>query len=278
LQLLRPESAEEAAAALGNGSVALAGGTELVPLLREGIVSADTLVDVRRAVPRGIEGSRIGAGTTLGELEVDPQVPDALREACRLSASPQLRSMGTIGGNLLQATRCWYWRLQFPCYLHGGERCHARAGQHREHAIFGNDRCASAHPSDPAAALLALGATLRTTRRELPVADLYRLPSDDDRNVTALEPGELILDLEVPEPEASVYLKAMDRRRWSFALVGVAAARFADGIRLGLAGVAPIPWALASADELEGATPLPGTAYKVEIARALVRRAVEGVT
>ena len=277
MQLLRPESAEEAAAALGNGSVALAGGTELVPLLRDGIVSADTLVDVRRAVPRGIEGSRIGAGTTLGELEVDPQVPDALREACRLSASPQLRSMGTIGGNLLQATRCWYWRLQFPCYLHGGERCHARAGQHREHAIFGNDRCASAHPSDPAAALLAFGATLRTTRRELPVADLYRLPSDDDRNVTALEPGELILDLEVPEPEASIYLKAMDRRRWSFALVGVAAARFADGIRLGLAGVAPIPWALDSADELEGATPLPGTAYKVEIARALVRRAVEAV-
>jgi xanthine dehydrogenase YagS FAD-binding subunit len=277
LQLLRPESAEEAAAALGNGSVALAGGTELVPLLREGIVSADTLVDVRRAVPRGIEGSRIGAGTTLGELEVDPQVPDALREACRLSASPQLRSMGTIGGNLLQATRCWYWRLQFPCYLHGGERCHARAGQHREHAIFGNDRCASAHPSDPAAALLALGATLRTTRRELPVADLYRLPSDDDRNVTTLELGELILDLEVPEPEASVYLKAMDRRRWSFALVGVAAARFADGIRIGLAGVAPIPWALDSPDELEGATPLPGTAYKVEIARALVGRAVEAV-
>jgi xanthine dehydrogenase YagS FAD-binding subunit len=277
MQLLRPESAEEAAAALGNGSVALAGGTELVPLLRDGIVSADTLVDVRRAVPRGIEGSRIGAGTTLGELEVDPQVPDALREACRLSASPQLRSMGTIGGNLLQATRCWYWRLQFPCYLHGGERCHARAGQHREHAIFGNDRCASAHPSDPAAALLAFGATLRTTRRELPVADLYRLPSDDDRNVAALEPGELILDLEVPEPEASIYLKAMDRRRWSFALVGVAAARFADGIRLGLAGVAPIPWALDSADELEGATPLPGTAYKVEIARALVRRAVEAV-
>jgi xanthine dehydrogenase YagS FAD-binding subunit len=278
LQLLRPESAEEAAAALGNGSVALAGGTELVPLMRDGIVSADTLVDVRRAVPRGIEGSRIGAATTLADLEVDPQIPDALREACRLSASPQLRSMGTIGGNLLQATRCWYWRLQFPCYLHGGDRCHARSGQHREHAIFGNDRCASAHPSDPAAALLALGATLRTTGRELPIADLYRLPTDDDRNVTALAPGELILDLEVPEPEASVYLKAMDRRRWSFALVGVAAARFADGIRLGLAGVAPIPWALDSADELEGATPLPGTAYKVEIGRALVRRAVEAVT
>ena len=156
--------------------------------------------------------------------------------------------------------------------------CNAKAGQHREHAIFGNDRCASAHPSDPAAALLALGARLRTTSRELPLADLYRLPTDDDRNVTALEPGELILEFDVPQPEASVYLKAMERRKWSFAIVGVAAARFADGIGLALAGVAPIPWALSSADGLEQATPLPGTAYKVQIARALIRRAVEAVS
>jgi xanthine dehydrogenase YagS FAD-binding subunit len=186
--------------------------------------------------------------------------------------------MSTLGGNLLQATRCWYWRLKFPCYLHGGDVCHAKAGQHREHAIFGNDRCASAHPSDPAAALLALGARLRTTSRELPLADLYRLPTADDRNVTALEPGELILELEVPRPEASVYLKAMERRKWSFAIVGVAAARFGDGIRLALAGVAPVPWSLSSADALEQATPLPGTAYKVQIARALIRRAVEAVS
>jgi xanthine dehydrogenase YagS FAD-binding subunit len=156
--------------------------------------------------------------------------------------------------------------------------CHAKAGQHREHAIFGNERCASAHPSDPAAALLALGARLRTTSRELPLAELYRLPTNDDRNVTTLEPGELILELEVPKPEASVYLKAMERRKWSFAIVGVAATRFTDGIRLALAGVAPIPWALSSADALEQATPLPGTAYKVQIARALIRRAVEGVS
>jgi xanthine dehydrogenase YagS FAD-binding subunit len=277
LELRRPESVEEAAAALGNGAVALAGGTDLVPLVRDGIVDVETLVDVRSAVPRGIDGTRIGAGTTLAELEADQQIPDALREACRLAASPQLRAMGTLGGNLLQATRCWYWRLQFPCYLHGGDRCHAREGQHREHAIFANDRCASAHPSDPAAALLALGATLRTTRRELPLAELYRLPSDEDRGLTTLEPDELILDVDVPSPEASTYLKAMDRLRWSFALVGVAAARFGRDVRLGLAGVAPVPWALDSADELEQATPLPGTEYKLEIARALVRRAVEAV-
>jgi xanthine dehydrogenase YagS FAD-binding subunit len=277
LQLLRPESLASATASLGNGSVALAGGTELVPLLRSQLVSAETLVDVRGVVPRGVEGTRIGAATTLAELEVDPQIPQALREACALAASPQLRSMGTIGGNLLQATRCWYWRLKYPCFLHGGSRCHARDGAHREHAIFGNDRCASAHPSDPAAALLALGATLRTDRRELPVAELYRLPTEDDRDVVALEAGELILELEVPQPEASTYLKAMDRNRFSFALVGVAAARTGGETRLALGSVAPIPWLLGSPDELDLATPLPGTAYKVDLARPLIRRALDAL-
>ena len=277
MELLRPSSPEEATRALGNGSRALAGGTELVPLLRDGLVRADTLVYISEVVPRGIDGTRIGAGTTLAELEVDPQIPQALREACTLAASPQLRSMGTIGGNLLQATRCWYWRLGFDCWLHGGEKCFAKDGAQREHAIFGNEQCASAHPSDLAAALLALGATLHTTQRELSVADLYRLPTDDNRSVTTLAPDELILELDVPSPDASIYLKAMDRRKWAFPIVGVAAARFAGEIRIALAGVAPIPWRLDSPAALEGATPLPGTAYKTEIARALVRRALEGI-
>jgi xanthine dehydrogenase YagS FAD-binding subunit len=275
VELLRPSSADEAAAALGNGSVALAGGTELVPLLRDGLVRAEKLVHIAAAVPRGIDGTRIGAGTTLAELEVDPQIPQALREACSLAASPQLRSMGTLGGNLLQATRCWYWRLGFDCWLHGGERCFAKTGAHREHAIFGNELCASAHPSDVGAALLALGATVRTTKRELPLGDLYRLPTADDRSTTTLAPDELILELDVPAPQASTYLKAMDRRKWAFPIVGVAAVRSNGGIRIGLAGVAPIPWTLDAAGALDDATPLPGTAYKVEIARALVRRAVE---
>jgi xanthine dehydrogenase YagS FAD-binding subunit len=274
LQLVRPESAEAAAAALGNGSRALAGGTDLVPLLRDGIVDAETLVHVDRAVPRGIDGTRIGGATTLAELEHSNEVPDALREACRLAASPQLRSMGTLAGNLLQATRCWYWRLQFPCYLHGGDSCHAKAGAHREHAIFGNELCASAHPSDVAAALLALGATVRTTQRALPLADLYRLPTLESREVTTLAPNELILDLEVPPADASTYLKAMDRKRWAFPLVGVAAARLGGSVRVALAGVAPIPWLLADPDALDEATALPDTAYKVDIARALVRRAL----
>jgi len=276
LQLERPSSREEALAALAGGR-ALAGGTELVPLLRDGIVETDVLVDVREVVPRGVAGRTIGAGTTLAELELDATIPEALREACRLAASPQLRNMGTIGGNLLQATRCWYWRLKFPCYLHGGDRCHAKEGQHREHAFFGNELCASAHPSDPAAALLALGARVRTDRRELDLAELYRLPTDGDRNVTTLESGELILELELPEVGSSVYLKAMDRKRWAFALVGVAVARVGAETRIALAGAAPVPWLLDGPDELERSTPLPGTAYKVEIARALVDRAVKAL-
>jgi xanthine dehydrogenase YagS FAD-binding subunit len=246
--------------------------------MREGIIAPETLVEVRRVVPKGIREGWIGGGTTLGELESDPQVPAALQEACTLAASPQLRAMGTIAGNLLQATRCWYWRLRFPCRLHGGDRCFAREGEHREHAIFANDFCASAHPSDVAPPLLACSTTVVTDRRRFPLAELYRLPSPDDRRTTTLERDELILELEYETPLASTYLKAMDRRRYAFALVGVAAARFETGIRLALAGVAPIPWLLEDAAALDRATPLPLNAYKVEVAKALVRRAVQAIS
>ena len=270
MELLRPSSVEEL-----DGGVFLHGGTEVVPLLREGLLEAERLVDVRGVVPRGVQDGVIGAGTTLAELEVEPAIPDALREACRLAASPQLRNMSSLGGNLLQSTRCWYWRLGYDCRLHGGDRCHARDGEHREHAIFANDFCASAHPSDVAAALVALGARLRTNCRELAVEELYRLPDEGDRSTTTLEDGELLLEVELPAVEASVYLKAMDRKRWSFPQVGVAAARHADGsTRLALAGVAPIPWRIESVDDLEAATPLPRTEWKVPLARALVRRVV----
>ena len=297
LELLRPDSVEAAASALGatggtgeaaaasvgaaesapQGSVALAGGTEIVPLLRDGIIQPHTLVHVDGLVPTGVRPGWIGAGTKLSELEVDTEIPTVLREACTLAASPQLRAMGTVAGNLLQSTRCWYWRLRFPCRLHGGSRCFAREGLHSEHAIFANDFCASAHPSDVAAALLALRAVVRTDRRELPLADLYRLPTEDDRSTTTLGDDELILELEHDQPHASTYLKAMDRRRYAFAIVGVAAARYESETKLVLAGVAPVPWALESDRELQLATPLPGNAYKLDIAKTLVRRALETV-
>jgi xanthine dehydrogenase YagS FAD-binding subunit len=270
VELLRPSSVEEL-----DGGVLVHGGTEVVPLLREGLLQAEQLVDVRGIVPRGIRDGVIGAGTTLAELEVDPSIPEALREACRLAASPQLRNMGSLGGNLLQATRCWYWRLGYDCRLHGGDRCHAREGEHREHAIFANDFCASAHPSDVAAALVALGARVRTNRRERAIDELYRLPDDGDRRTTTLEDGELILEIELPAVEASAYLKAMDRQRWAFPQVGVATARVGGQTRIALAGVAPIPWRIDSVEDLDKATPLPRTEWKVPLARALVGRALE---
>ena len=275
MELLRPSSLEEL-----DGGVPVHGGTEVVPLLREELLAAEKLVDVRGVVPRGIRDGVIGAGTTLAELEVDPSIPDALREACRLAASPQLRNMGSLGGNLLQATRCWYWRLGYDCRLRGGDRCHAREGEHREHAIFANDFCASAHPSDVAAALVALGARLRTNRRDsgdLAVEGLYRLPDEGDRSTTLLWDDELILEVELPPVEASVYLKAMDRKRWSFPQVGVAAARVGGETRIALAGVAPTPWRIQSVDDLDRATPLPRTEWKVPLAQALVRRALAAI-
>jgi xanthine dehydrogenase YagS FAD-binding subunit len=270
VELLRPSDVAEL-----DGGVFVHGGTEVVPLLREGLLETDRLVDVRGVVPRGVRDGVIGAGTTLAQLEAEPAIPEALREACRLASSPQLRNMGSLGGNLLQQTRCWYWRLGYRCRLHGGERCHAREGEHREHAIFANEYCASAHPSDVAAALVALGARLRTNRRELALEELYRLSDNADRSMTTLEAGELLLEVELPPVEKSAYLKAMDRKRWSFPQVGVAAARHADGsTRIALAGVAPIPWRIDGVEALEQATPLPRTEWKVPLAQALVRRAL----
>jgi xanthine dehydrogenase YagS FAD-binding subunit len=275
VELLRASSVDEAVA---GGGVFLHGGTELVQLLRDGLVRAETLVDVRGVVPAGVRDGVVGAGTSLAELEASPDVPEALREACRSNGTPQLRNAGSLAGNLLQATRCWYWRLEYPCRLHGGDRCHAREGEHREHAIVANDFCASAHPSDVAAALVALGAVLRTSQRELPVAELYRLPDEGDRSTTTLAPGELILEAALPPVAASAYLKASDRRSSSFPQVGVAAARHADGsTRFALAGVAPIPWSVSGPEALEDATPLPRTEWKLPVARALLRRAAAAV-
>jgi xanthine dehydrogenase YagS FAD-binding subunit len=269
--LVTPPSLDE----IPEGSVLLAGGTEVVPQLKEGLLEAATLADVSGLVPHGIDGMRIGAGTTLAEIEASGDVPSALREACRLAASPQIRAMGTIGGNLLQSTRCWYWRLGYHCRLRGGDACNARDGEHREHAIFANGFCASAHPSDVAAALVALGAGVQTSRRELSVAELYHVPEPGDPRTLALEPDEVLLELVIPEVDASVYLKAMDRKRFGFPLVGVAAARRGDKTTVALAGVAPVPWL--SDGSLDDATPLPGNAWKVEVAQALVDRALASI-
>ena len=242
MQLARPESVDAAVAALADGAVALSGGTEVVPLLRDGISRPRASSTCAGAVPRGISGRTIGAGATLAELEASTGDPGALREACRLAASPQLRNMGTIGGNLLQATRCWYWRLKFPCRLHGGDTL-PREGR-ASTASTRSSRTTSAprliRPTRPRRCSRSAPA-IRTDRRELgsPSSTACRPRTTARRRRS--QPDELILELELPEVEASTYLKAMDRQRWAFALVGVAAARVGGETRIALAGAAPDP-------------------------------------
>jgi len=300
---------------LQNGSRFLAGGTDLLTLMKADVVQPSLLVDIKRTegLPRGIEetkdGLTLGALVTLGEIERHPAIAEryrALWEAVRLAATPQLRNMATIGGNLLQRPRCWYYRSSlFHCWLKGGMECQARDGENQHHALFGESPCVATHPSDPAAALMALGAAVRLRgragERTLAVEELFAEPTEERRTETAIQPDELLLDVNVPAPSAgarSTYLKAMDRKVWAFALVGVAAMLRLDGrtvaeARIVLSGVAPIPWrahaaeheligqdvtperiACAAERALEGARPLEHNGYKVPLAQNLVRRAL----
>jgi xanthine dehydrogenase YagS FAD-binding subunit len=300
---------------LMNGSRFLAGGTDLLPLMKADVVRPSTLVDIKRAegLPHGIEardgGLVLGALTTLGEIERHPEIGAryrALAEAVAQAATPQLRNMATIGGNLLQRPRCWYFRSSlFECWLKGGTECQARDGENQHHAIMGDSACVATHPSDAASALIAHDARVRLRgsggERTLAVEELFAEPTDDRRSETAIRPDELLLDVTLPASAAGVrstYLKAMDRKVWAFALVGVAASlRLEGGVvadaRLVLSGVATIPWHAPAAEQaltgqratpelmaraadvaVANARPLEHNAYKVPLARNLVRRAL----
>jgi xanthine dehydrogenase YagS FAD-binding subunit len=230
----------------------------------------------------------------------------ALSEAAAAAATPQLRNMATIGGNLLQRPRCWYFRNpRFHCWLKGGDDCPARDGENALHALFGNSPCVAVHPSDLAAVLLAVHAVARLRgprgERTLPMSTFFALPEADRRREHTVEDDEIIRSITIPPlPDGTrgTYLKAMDRKVWAFALVAVAATmRIANGriedARLVLGGVAPIPWRAAAAEQtligneiseavfaraaeaaLAGAAPLNHNAYKVTLAKALVRRAL----
>ncbi|HEX2034165.1 MAG TPA: FAD binding domain-containing protein [Chloroflexota bacterium] len=296
----------------------LAGGTDLVTLMKADVATPSHLVDVKRLadLPRGIQeaasGLNLGALTTLAEIEQSGAVRQpysALTEAAALAATPQLRNMATIGGNLLQRPRCWYFRHHlFQCWLKGGQDCPARDGENQFHALFGQGPCVAVHPSDPAAALMALQAQvqLRGQRGERRVSmdELFALPEADRRTETTLREDELLLSIHLPPFPAgtrSTYLKAMDRKVWAFALVGVAAVLRCSGRRieeahLVLSGVAPIPWRAAGAERLltgaeagdelfaraaeaavAEATPLRRNGYKIPLARSLVRRALSSL-
>jgi xanthine dehydrogenase YagS FAD-binding subunit len=282
----RPADLAEARALLReDGARPLAGGTDLLPAQDHGIWPARRLVDVRALGLGGIaerDGALVvGATTTVADVARDERVREryaALSEAARSAASPQLREMGTVGGNLCQAVRCWYFRHpDLRCWLRGGDTCYAQIGDHRRHALEPGD-CISVAPSDLSAALAALDAEVVTSERRMPLLELYRRPSEVDRSRIALEPGEIVLAVVLPRPpDASAYARAGERAAWSFANAAVAAARFGDDVRLAAIGVANVVRPLDPADPLAGLPGLPLSSWKRRLLEGLVAEALEGV-
>ncbi|MGI8588237.1 MAG: FAD binding domain-containing protein [Chloroflexia bacterium] len=305
---------------LGDGARPIAGGTDLLTTMKVGIAAPTRLVNLKTirgldTIAEAGDGMRLGALVTLDAIAAHPLIREryrALSDAAGLAASPQLRNMGTLGGNLAQETRCWYYRNpDFNCWLKGGETCFAREGENSHHAIFTDGSpCVSVYPSDPATALLALGATVvvqsASGERRLPIGDYFTLPQDaNGRRLNVLGPADLIVGVELPAPpSAGLYLKAMDRAAWSFALAGVALAlTWRDGssgsphrvetARIALGGVAPVPRRVPSAESylsgkpldaetaaeagrlaVQGAAPLAGNIYKLRLVSGLVERAL----
>jgi len=292
----------------------IAGGTDLLTLMKADLVTPTRLIDLKplsqlRGIRRQPDGSTsIGALATLADIERDAGIASAfpmLIQAIRDAATPQLRAMATVGGNLLQQYRCWYYRDGLNCWLAGGDECYAQKGQSQYHAIFQSGPCAAAHPSDLAPALIALDATVtmqgQSGGRETLVEDLLVAPTNERRAAHILGQGELITRIHIParSPMArGVYLKAMDRQAWSFALASAAAHLTLEGdtvraARVVLGGVANTPWRAREAEAglvgetvtsefaariaglaVEEATPLALNGYKVRLARELTRRAI----
>lgn len=316
----RPASLDEAIQLLQADGAArpLAGGTDIITLLKAEIIAPSQLLDIKRLPELSAEiaeterGLTLGALVTLADIERHAAILErytALAEAAGLAATPQLRNMATLGGNLLQRPRCWYFRdEQFDCWLKGGTECHARDGQNGLHAVFDVSPCVAVHPSDLASALVALDASVRLRgpqgERTVPLAEFFAPPTDERRTETTLARDELIVAVEVPRPQPgtrSTYHKAMDRKVWAFALVGVAAVLRVEGdsvadARIVLSGVAPIPWRVEAAEQaivgqaidaerigaaasaaLAGAAPLQHNGYKVPLAESLVRSALEAL-
>lgn len=306
-------SEEEASKLLGAGGVALAGGTSLLNLLKGFVVQPETVVDLKR-VPgiEGIEvssaGVRVGAATRIIDLiehaELSKRLP-VLTDAAASIASPQIRNMGTIGGNLCQRPACWYFTQEsFDCLKRGGTSCPAKAGENEFHAIFDTDGpCVMVHPSTLAPALMALDARVRVRgkdgARELPLSELFVSPKVSAQTETILGPGEWITHVLIPPAPAASATVAIGPREandWSIASASVALTLDGGrcvGARVVLGGVAPTPWISAAAQEalkgkaitpevaaaagaaaVTGASPLAQNGYKVAVTQAAVQRAV----
>jgi xanthine dehydrogenase YagS FAD-binding subunit len=314
--LVKAHSADEAIAAAAAGGRYIAGGTTLIDLMREEVERPERLIDIN-ALPLGgvrVEGSDlvIGALARMADVAADPDVlrlQPLIAESLIEGASPQLRNMASIGGNLLQRVRCPYFRmLDASCNKRDpGSGCAAIDGLNAGHAILGtSDHCVATHPSDLAVALVALDATMRVRgphgERSFPVEDLYRLPGDTPHLEHTLLPGELIVEVRVPggvHNRRARYLKVRDRASYEFALVSAAVALdVEDGLiraaRIAAGGVGTRPWRMRACEGLlvggppertafetaaevavQGARPLQHNRYKVELLPRTIVRALE---
>ena len=319
-RLMQPISLAEACALLAaapDDAVPIAGGTDLLSEIRDGtttpatLVAIDSVADVDLVGVTETEdgGLRIGALTTIAAIAAQEGIRSryaALAQAAAGLATPQVRNLGTLGGNLNQRPRCWYYRHPLtPCLKRGGDRCYAVPGVGKYLCVTGGDRCFIVHPSDTAVALTALGAsvTIAATdgERTISIEDYFVGPDVDLMRENVLQPGELLTAVIVPrlpQGQRSVYLKARERESGDFALVSVAAAlTIADGVvaeaSIALGGVAPTPYRAndaeaylrgrqvadvvpsdAGAVAIADPRPLPDNAYKVPMAANLTARAV----
>ena len=319
-ELFQPASIDAALELLdrhGSSAWVLAGGLDSFDWLKDRIKRPSVVVDLSAiAELKGIrtrgDGLEIGAMTTLTEVVRHPVIKERysiLLKASEAAASPQIRNQGTIGGNVTQDTRCWYYRAGWSCYRAGGNICYADTPTaiNREHAILGADRCVAVNPSDTSPALIALEAEMvirsRDGERVVAAEDYFVGPGTDITRMTVLRTGELLTAIRLPGTWAGAHFyfeKVADRNVWDFPLVNVASAAVMSGdtvtrMRIAVNGVAPTPLRLpavenavrgrrrdeataAAAGELAiaGAVPLHHNAYKVPLLRNLVKRAVRG--
>jgi xanthine dehydrogenase YagS FAD-binding subunit len=315
---IRARSLDEAVRYLSlDGARAHAGGTDLLGCLRDRVFDAATVVSIAGlkelrgigTTPQG--GLRIGSLTTIAEIAGNPLIAAkyrALSMAASEVASPQLRNQGTIGGNLCQKPRCWYYRGEFHCLRKGGDRCYAVEGENLYHCIFGGDNCFIVHPSDTAPALVALQASVVIAgpngRRTVAVENFHVPPSEDYTRETVLEPAEIITEIVLPPPAQglrSSYRKVRARQAWDFALAGVALAIVFSGdqaadARVVLSGAAPVPWrcpeaekvvkgrrldqncaAQAGAAAVKDAEPMTQNRYKIPLFRSLIEQQLTAI-
>ncbi len=312
-----PQTMEQAVALLAKGegkAYPMAGGTDIFTEIKEGVVEPEIVVDLSAipglsAVRKDKDGVRIGALTTVSDLAADAMIRQdypGLSMAASSLATPQIRNVGTVGGNLCQRPRCWYYRdAQMVCRKKGGSQCFAAKGRNKYHAILGGGICHIVYPSDLAPMLIALGAqvTLVSPRGEkgLALADFYALPSKNVRRENVLATDELLREIRIPAAKKSAksaYVKLKERETWDFALVSAAVQGTASGEglsdpRIVLGGVAPIPWRLAKAEvslqgkklttavikealrsDLQEARPLQENGYKTALVEAAVSQAL----